>query len=83
MRYLLLIYSDPKVYPSLPPEQQKSVLNAWFKYAGELEQAGKSQGGEALQGTDTATTVRLAGGNRLVSDGPFAATKGSLKNNFR
>jgi hypothetical protein len=31
--------------------------------------------GEALQGGDTATTVRVRDGQRLTSDGPFAETK--------
>ncbi|MGN9842445.1 YciI family protein [Nonomuraea sp. H19] len=32
-------------------------------------------GGEQLQPADTATTVRVAGGELLVTDGPFADTK--------
>jgi hypothetical protein len=31
--------------------------------------------GDALEPVDTATTVRIRGGKRLVSDGPFAETR--------
>jgi hypothetical protein len=31
--------------------------------------------GNALEGTDTATTVRVRGGETLLSDGPFIETK--------
>ena len=35
------------------------------------------QGGDALQPTGTATTVRDDGGEPLVTDGPFAETQAS------
>ena len=34
--------------------------------------------GEALQPTDTATSVRVRDGSTLVTDGPFAETKEAL-----
>src|SRR5258708_19616496 len=36
------------------------------------------QGGNALQPTGTATTVRVRSGKRLTTDGPFAETKEQL-----
>ena len=36
------------------------------------------QGGNALQPTATATSVRVRDGERLVTDGPFAETKEQL-----
>ena len=36
---------------------------------------GVLQGGERLRPTTDATTVRVSGGEVLVSDGPFAETK--------
>jgi len=36
------------------------------------------QGGNALQPTGTATTVRVRDGKRLTTDGPFAETKEQL-----
>jgi hypothetical protein len=40
-----------------------------------LKDAGLYLGGNALQGTDTATTLREQGGEVQVTDGPFAETK--------
>src|SRR6202011_6255152 len=36
------------------------------------------KGGNALQATTTATTVRVRDGKRLTTDGPFAETKEQL-----
>lgn len=44
--------------------------NEWF-----AEQAAKITGGSKLMGPHTATTVRLEGGEPLVTDGPFVEGK--------
>jgi hypothetical protein len=43
--------------------------------AADLEARGLHVLGNALQGTDTATTVRVRDGETLLSDGPFTETK--------
>jgi hypothetical protein len=40
--------------------------------------SGAMLGGDPLHGNDTATTVRVRGGETLTSDGPFAETKEHL-----
>ena len=50
-------------------------MGRWFSYTQDLQDAGVMRAGEALQGADTATTVRVRDGQRLTSDGPFAETK--------
>jgi hypothetical protein len=42
------------------------------------EFAGKIKGGNALQPTGTATSVRVRDGKRMTTDGPFAETKEQL-----
>jgi len=44
-------------------------------YTRALKSAGALVALEALQEVDTATTVRLRGGERLLTDGPFVETK--------
>ena len=44
----------------------------------ELRKGGHFAGGQALQGAETATSVRWKSGKPSVSDGPFAGTKEML-----
>ena len=78
MRYMLLIYSDEKAMANVSEEEMAKGMDPWFKYTDDLQKSGKMLGGEALQPTTTATTVRAAGGNALTTDGPFAETKEQL-----
>lgn len=50
----------------------------WGAYTLALSRAGVLVSGSALQGVDTATSVRVRGGRRLLTDGPFAETKEHL-----
>jgi hypothetical protein len=43
-----------------------------------VRDAGVFTGGAGLEAPDTATTVRVQGGKRLVQDGPYADTKEQL-----
>ena len=75
-QYMLLIYADPATRPA--PEEAQAEMPKWFAYGEELTKAGAMVGGDALQPTSAATTVRERGGERLVTDGPFAETKEQL-----
>ena len=79
MQYALLIYTDSdqwqQEYADRPPDAMHNAYNA---YTQSLIQSGAMKGGEALEPTSTATTVRLRGTQRLVTDGPFAETKEAL-----
>jgi hypothetical protein len=47
-----------------------------------LQKAGKFLGGNELQPTSTATTVRVRAGKKSITDGPFAETKEQLGGYF-
>jgi hypothetical protein len=73
MEYLLLIYENEKRYAKGYPEDEMK------EYRGFGQEFAKSiRGGNALQPTGTATTVRVRDGKRLTTDGPFAETKEQL-----
>ncbi|HEY1293190.1 MAG TPA: YciI family protein [Chloroflexota bacterium] len=72
MKYLLLICGDEN---HLNDDQRHA---AWGDYSNGLATAGKIRGGERLRPAATATTLRLSGGERLLSDGPYAETKEQL-----
>jgi hypothetical protein len=72
-QYILLIYAPTEGGPS--PEEMEAEMGRWWEYTQALRDAGVMLAGEALQGSETATTVRVRDGQRLTSDGPFAETK--------
>ena len=74
MRYLLLIYGEESTAAPDPAEAEQ-VMNEYWAYTNAITQAGASTGGEALQDSRTATTVRVKDGERVVTDGPFAETR--------
>jgi len=79
MQYLLLIYT-PEL-PSdadIPPEEFQMQQAAYAAFTREARDRGVMLGGEALQPTSAATSVRVREGSALVTDGPFAETKEAL-----
>ena len=78
MRYLCLIYENEKSFETLPKEEADAVFGEYFTFTEGIKQTGKHLGGEALQPTQTATTVRVRNGKISTTDGPFAETKEQL-----
>lgn len=77
MHYALLIYSAPEA--RTPYEAAgDGVFADWISYTQAVKDSGALVAAEQLQETDTATTVRLRGGERLLTDGPFVETKEHL-----
>lgn len=74
MRYLLLIATEPS---PAPPTQEDwaTMLVEYGAYTAWLQEQGIYVAAEALQDVSTATTVSTKGGQRVVTDGPFAETK--------
>lgn len=78
MRYLMLIYT-PEVDPStVSPEQRAGTSAKYGEFTREVRNRNVMEGGEALQETTSATTVRVRDGKTLVTDGPYAETKEAL-----
>ncbi|MDJ0953989.1 MAG: YciI family protein [Acidimicrobiia bacterium] len=73
MKYALLIYSDPTVEAS--PEEMAGIMEKYYEFTESINARGINLGGEALAGTETATTVRVRSGETMTTDGPFAETK--------
>ena len=75
-QYILLIYNPAEDGPS--PEEMAAQFPRWGQYTQDLKDAGLHVAGDALQGTDVATTVRVRDGETQITDGPFAETKEML-----
>lgn len=72
-QYLILIYEDEAQYATASPQVYDEIMQAHNAFAGQVEEHGaKLLGGNALQSTGTATSIR---GGTDVTDGPFVETK--------
>jgi hypothetical protein len=78
VKYLLLIYSNEQIWATMPEAEQEAIFGEYMTYTNEIHESGNYLGGEALQPTATATTVRVEGGKTLTTDGPFAETREQL-----
>jgi hypothetical protein len=76
MKYLCTIYGDESQMSGATPEQTNAMLEAYGAFG--QEAGDRILGGEGLQPTSTATTVRVRDGERMLTDGPFAETKEQL-----
>ena len=77
VRYALLLYAAPDAQAETSAAGE-GVFDNWADYTEALKEAGVLLGAQQLQVVDTATTVRLRGGERLLTDGPFVETKEHL-----
>ena len=78
MQYMLLIYGDRSAFGEMTDDEQNAGLKEWSDYSSWLGEKGWMRAGDALQDVDQATSVRVNGEERLVTDGPFAETKETL-----
>jgi hypothetical protein len=81
MKYMLLIHQgdaptprDPEAWATLSEDEQKAV----FADYQEVSSTPGVSPGLQLQDPGTATTVRVADGKTLTTDGPFVDTKEAL-----
>jgi hypothetical protein len=71
MQYALMIYNDPGHIEALSDADREAAYAEYFA----LVDDARCVGGAQLQPAETATSVRVAGGRTLMTDGPFADTK--------
>jgi hypothetical protein len=74
MRYLLQIYSDTAMAEGLSADEEDAIVDEYLA----IEQSPGVIGGAQLQPVETATTVRVEGGQALLTDGPFVEAKEHL-----
>jgi hypothetical protein len=71
MRYALLINERPGSYAGMSAAERAAITAEYMA----IRHDARVYAGERLQPADTATTVRSAAGDLLLTDGPFADTK--------
>jgi hypothetical protein len=78
MKYLLAFFGEEGGWDDVSPEEMQEGMKLWEDYERQLVEAGAYLAGEGLQPSETATTVKRQGDERIVTDGPFAETKEQL-----
>jgi hypothetical protein len=78
MKYILLVHHSE----NLPEGELQHMRDESVQLANELDSAGQYLDAAPLHPISTATCVRVRGGRRLVTDGPFAETREQLGGYF-
>jgi hypothetical protein len=77
MQYMLAVHSVEGA-PTPSPEELQTAFAQVDRVNAELQSAGAWVFGGGLLPPDSATVVRVEGGNTTMTDGPFAETKEQL-----
>jgi len=77
MKYALLIYATPGAAEGARPADD-GVIDSWLDYTAAMKASGALLTAEQLAHIDTATSVTMSEGGRLLTDGPFMETKEHL-----
>jgi hypothetical protein len=78
MQYVLLIYGSEANAKNATQADMNAMMAEYGEYTKSIISTGHMKGGDALQPSATATTVRVREGKTLRTDGPFAETKEQL-----
>ena len=78
MQYLLMIYQNEAESKKMDAAAGKKLTEEYGAFTQSIIQSGNFKGGDRLQPTTTATTVRVRDGKILTTDGPFAETREQL-----
>jgi hypothetical protein len=78
MKYLCLIYEQEEQWARMSEEEAGKIFGEYRQFTQDTKTSGHYLGGNALQPTMAATTVRMRNGSISTTDGPFAETKEQL-----
>ena len=78
MKYLCLIYDEERRYGTMSKSDMDTLMADYFSFTDAIMKSGHYIGGNDLQPTQSATTVRMRSGKLSTTDGPFAETKEQL-----
>ena len=73
MRFMMLMYPGPKAETGALPDP--AAVAPMMKYNEDLVRAGVLLAGDGLHPTSNGVRVRVSGGKRSITDGPFSEAK--------
>ncbi|HTY83921.1 MAG TPA: YciI family protein [Silvibacterium sp.] len=74
MKYLCMVIVDEKKLNAMSASERRKLDDESLAYDETLRKSGHLLAAQALQGVETATTIRASGGRISVTDGPFTET---------
>ncbi len=78
MLYICLLYESEEAGAIRNGEESDEMIEEFLELEKEMKKRNAYILGKPLMSTDTATTVRIANGKTVFTDGPFAETKEQL-----
>jgi hypothetical protein len=79
MKYLLSFVVEERSIEDASPDEMRDAIERWTAFDREAIESGVLIACEPLEGSSAATTVHIhEGGERIVTDGPFAESKEQL-----
>jgi hypothetical protein len=78
MKYVVLIYSNPATWETLPASERDRVMGIHNRIIKELTESGELLRVDGLARPTNTKTVRLQDGVAVVTDGPFSEAKEQL-----
>ena len=75
MQVMLMCCIEESRWMALPAVERDAVMADYGAWVAELERTGQHRATEKLAWSGDAKTLRVQGGRRIVTDGPYAETK--------
>jgi hypothetical protein len=72
MRFMVIVHASPETEAGMMPSTE--LLTAMGKFNEEMVKAGVMQAGEGLHATSKGARIKYAGGEPVVTQGPFPVT---------
>ena len=72
MKYLCLLYSDETQSPPPGSPEMNQILEAYGSFFGEVTAAGVMAGGDPVEASSSAVTVREREGSTQTAPGPYS-----------
>lgn len=75
MKYLLIMHNNPEFIRSLPEDTMKTIMDGHGSFMETIRASGELVITQALADPSTSRVVRVTGGDRVVTDGPYLEAK--------
>jgi hypothetical protein len=75
MRFMMLLPCPPEPLEKLTAVPNKEIVTAMRKYNEEMAKAGVMLAAEGLHATSKGFRIKVSGGKKIVTDGPFTEAK--------